>query len=232
MTTRPVLRLALLAACVGALASCASRPLSEAERAFAQTVTAGAVDLGEVRVVKGAASALIPTTIPVRDRLTCRERLMPPLTAPAPGTFPAFVLGQRMYFSRRIWRDDYLAGYPDRLALRDAMRLAHELTHVWQWQARAETGYAPWRAAREHVALADPYLVTLDPGLDFLDYGWEQQGVLVEEYVCCRALDPDAPRTAELAALVGQVWPGAAAEEIAVRIDLPWDGAETAGICR
>jgi hypothetical protein len=234
MTDRHAPRLVAVAACAVLLSGCASRPLTEAERAFARTVTAEAVDLGEVRVVKGAVSAMIPTTIPVRERSTCRARLLPPQTEPAPGFFPAFVLGERMYFSRRIWRDDYLAGYPERLALRDAMRLAHELTHVWQWQARAETGYAPWRAAADHVALSDPYLVELDPARDFLDYGWEQQGVLVEEYVCCRALDPSAPRTAELRALVAQAFPGIAADEV-VRsgdIALPWDGAEPQGICR
>ena len=215
-----------------ALAGCAARPLTPAERAFAETVTGEAVSLENVRIIKGSASALVPVTVPVRPRLTCRERLTPPRSEPVPGYFAAMALGNRLHYARRAWRADMLAGYPERMELGQAMRLAHELVHVWQWQARAETGYAPWRAGLEHVELADPYLVDLDDEMDFLDYGWEQQGVLVEEFVCCRALDPEAPRTAELQALVRQVWPGAAAEEIAARVDLPWDGAETRGICR
>jgi hypothetical protein len=215
-----------------ALAGCAARSLTPAEKAFAETVTGEAVALENVRIIKGSASALVPVTVPVRPRLTCRERLAPPRSEPVPGYFAAMALGNRVHVARRAWREDMLAGYPERMELSQAMRLAHELVHVWQWQARAETGYAPWRAGLEHVELDDPYLVDLAPDMEFLDYGWEQQGVLVEEYVCCRALDPEAPRTAELGALVRQVWPGAAAGEIAARVDLPWDGAETRGICR
>jgi len=228
----PPSRLVVLLCAAALLPGCAARPLTPAERAFAATVTGAAVDLDRVRLVRGSAVALIPTTVRPRPRRTCRARLTPPREAPVPGFYPAFALGDRVHLARPIWRADYLDGYPRAMDLRAAMLLAHELTHVWQWQARAETGYAPWRAAGEHVRLADPYLVDLDPDLGFLDYGWEQQGVLVEEYVCCRALDPAAPRTAALRALVGQAFPGAAADEIVARIDLPWEGAETAGICR
>ena len=34
-------------------------------------------------------------------------------------------------------------------ALSEAMLLAHEMTHVWQWQNRKRTGYHPLRAAAE-----------------------------------------------------------------------------------
>jgi len=223
-------RLACLALAV--LAGCAARPLTEAERAFAETVTGDAVRLEDVRIVKGSVAALVPTTIPPRPRTTCRARLSPPRDRPVPGVFAAFVLGERIHYARAFWDEDFARGYPEALDLREGMRLAHELTHVWQWQRRDVTGYAPYRAAGEHVGLADPYLTALDPDLGFLDYGWEQQGVLVEEFVCCRALDPDAPRTAKLGALGRQVGPGAAAGEIAARVDLPWDGAQTRGICR
>lgn len=229
-----ILRCATWLAALLALSGCDARPLSEAERAFAFTVVGDAVDLDRVTIVRGSASALIPTTIEPRPQLTCRQRLRPALSAPVPGYFPAFVDRDTMYFSRRIWQPDALAGYPDRMHLGHAMRLAHELTHVWQWQERAQTGYAPRRAFGEHVRLEDPYLVELDPELGFLDYGWEQQGVLVEEYVCCRALDPTAPRTAQLRALVRQIYPDAAAAEVvpAAGIVLPWPDAETSGICR
>jgi hypothetical protein len=57
--------------------------------------------------------------------------------------------------------------------------------------------------------------------------------VIVEEFVCCRALDPDGARTAELHRLVAEVFPAAARREatIAVDIRLPWAGAQTEGIC-
>jgi hypothetical protein len=226
------LRLALIGALL--LSACASRPLTEAERDFAGTVMAGALDLDEVTVVRGAVSAALPTTVPPRPRTTCSERLRPPRDGRVPGVFSAFVVGDRMFFSRRSWKPDLMAGYPDRLVLDEAMRLAHELTHVWQWQARSQTGYFPHLAFFEHVESDDPYLTEIDPGLGFLDYGWEQQGTIVEEFVCCRTLDPEAPRTEELHRLVSQVFPGAArrGEVRLADVELPWDGAEPQGICR
>ena len=227
---RPILVLCLLLA----LAACGARPLTEGERAFAETVVGRAVALDEVVIVRGSASALIPTTVPVRPRDTCRTRIAPPRDRPVPGLYPAFVLGDRIHVARDFWARDFAPDYPDALQLEAAMRLAHELVHVWQWQARGLTGYGPQRALAEHVALDDPYLTELEPGRGFLDYGWEQQGALVEEFVCCRALDPAAPRTNRLAALVGEVFPEAERRPrvppAAVR--LRWPEAERTGICR
>jgi hypothetical protein len=119
------------------------------------------------------------------------------------------------------------------MELTDAMRLAHELTHVWQWQRRDLTGYHPYKASLEHVELDDPYLLEIDPARGFLDYGYEQQGVIVEEFVCCRALDPEGTRTEALYRLVAEVFPAAARRDPAASgaIGLPWAGAETRGIC-
>jgi hypothetical protein len=216
------------------LGACAARPLTEAERDFARTVVGDAVALERVAVHRGAASALVPTTLPVRPRTTCRERLYPPRAERVPGVFAAFVLGERMFFSREVWAEDFAPDYPHRLDLRDAMRLAHELVHVWQWQSRRSTGYAPLLAAFEHVEADDPYLVEIDTSRAFLSYGWEQQGILVEEFVCCRALDPAAPRTREIHALVDDVFPGALADSAVPRagIAVPHAEIETDGICR
>ena len=149
------------------------------------------------------------------------------------GRFPAFVISEKVFYTRPHWRADFLAGYPETKSLREAMRFAHELVHVWQWQNRGRTGYHPLKAMTEHIESDDPYLIEIDPDRPFLDYGYEQQGVIVEEFVCCRALDPDGARTAELLGLVRQVFPEAAAHETVPRaaVSLPWAGAETRGIC-
>jgi hypothetical protein len=216
------------------LGACAARPLSEAEIAFAETVMGAQLDTEKVSLVRGSVSALVPTTVPERPRSTCRERLSPERDGPVAGVYSAFVLGETVHYSRDAWEADFLARYPESLDLRDAMRLAHELTHVWQWQRRRETGYSPLLAFFEHLELEDPYLTRIIPGLEFLDYGWEQQGMLVEEFVCCRALDPDAPRTAELHAIVTEVFPGAAGAEPvpADGIEVRWPGTRIEGICR
>ena len=148
--------------------------------------------------------------------------------------FSAFVIGNSIFFARAAWERDFLADYPEAIDLAEAMRLAHELTHVWQWQHRREVGYSPLFAAFEHVELEDPYLVELDPARSFVDYGWEQQGVIVEEFVCCRSLDPGAPRTEELHRLVSEVFPGArhAPRVKPSAVDVPWHGTQREGVCR
>ncbi|MEL6169176.1 MAG: hypothetical protein AAFR35_10825 [Pseudomonadota bacterium] len=224
-----MLRVALLALAL-IVPACATRQLTETERAFVDTVHGDTVDLDAVTVVDGAVVGLIRRTRPPRPQTACRERLFPPETGPITTSFAAFVLDETIHYSTWAHEPDFLEGYPDELPLRDAMRLAHELTHVWQWQQRARTGYHPFKALTEQTTQADPYLFELDETRKFLDYGWEQQGIIVEEYVCCRALDPDGPRTARLRSVLAEHFP-VLHEERAVNVQLPWDGAETAGIC-
>ena len=215
------------------LAACTSRPLTDAERAFLQTVHGDAVDMEKVRVARGSISSAFEVDIPPRPRTTCRERIFRPRSGPEVLIFPGLTLDSTMYFTDPFWEDDFVRGYPNALPLRDAMRLAHEMTHVWQWQARARTRYHPLKAVGEHISENDPYLVDFDPDRPFLSYAWEQQGTLVEEFVCCRALDPDSEKTRALHAMLSQPFPGLARRETVALADveLPWDGAEPRGIC-
>ncbi|MCA8880204.1 MAG: hypothetical protein KDA73_09655 [Rhodobacteraceae bacterium] len=216
-----------------ALAACTTRPLTGPERDFAATVQGPALDAPAVRVTKGALIAGFPSNRKPRPYATCRERIWPRETAPkVRWSVAGFALDQHLYVAERRWRDDFLAGYPGDLPLADAMFLAHELTHVWQWQHRSATGYSAWRAASEHGTDDDPYLFELTPGKPFLAYGYEQQGALVEEFVCCRALDPNAVRTEQLYDLLSPNFPDLARHSAASKVSLPWTGADTHGICR
>ena len=89
----------------------------------------------------------------------------------------------------------------------------------------------PLRAANEHFVNDDPYLFDVDNDTNFLDFAYEQQASIIEEYVCCAALDPEAPRTARLRELLQQGLPMEALE-LPEKIVIPWDGAEVRGICR
>lgn len=226
---RPLLILTLLL-----FASC-GRPLTEQERAFAGNIQGETLNLDRVRLVEGAPVAAITYTRKARPRLACRERILPPVKEETVTGKPAAVaLFNRVYFTRDWYLDDYMSQYPDQMNLIAAMLLAHELTHIWQWQNRDTTGYHPLRAAAEHGRNDDPYLFDLGTSADFLSYGFEQQGAIVEEYVCCRALDPDAPRTKRLHDMLSEHFdvatlPGSRRESA---VQLPWAGAEVEGICR
>ncbi|MEM7091345.1 MAG: hypothetical protein AAF496_17470 [Pseudomonadota bacterium] len=216
------------------LGSC-GRPLTETERDFASRIHGDQLRLDKVRLIEGAPVGAITLTRKPRPRVTCRERILPPVkeeeiirSKPA-----AMALFNRVFFTRDWYLENYTPDYPDRLYLIEAMLLAHELTHVWQWQNRARTGYSPLRAASEHGRGEDPYLFDLSQSPNFLDYGFEQQGSIVEEYVCCRAIAPDAQRTKRLHEMLKAAFPVSDLPKAGRESDvfLPWKDAELDGIC-
>lgn len=223
----------LLLACLLLLAAC-GRPLTENEASFARMLHGDTLDVSRVRIVDGAPTRAVTFRREVRPRTTCRERILPPATAEiVTGKPAAMALYNHLLFDRGWYLDDYLPDYPDRIGLIAAMLFAHEVTHAWQWQNRRETGYSPWRAAFEHRGNSDPYLFDLEASPRFSDFGYEQQGTIVEEYVCCRALDPTAPRTARLHALLAGAMPVQPLPDArAFAVGLPWDGVTVEGICR
>ncbi|MCD9146644.1 hypothetical protein [Pseudophaeobacter flagellatus] len=223
-----------LSVLLGPLLLSCGRPVSQAERGFLAEIHGDSVDLDQVRLVRGAPVATVTFRRKPRPRETCRERILPPIEEETVVTSsPAAVaLFNRIFFVKDWYTEDYMPAYPERLYLVEAMLLAHEMTHVWQWQNRAQTGYHPLRAAAEHRTSPDPYLFALDGSPDFLSYGYEQQGAIVEEYVCCRALAPQAARSKRLHAMLKAVMPVSdlpSSRESDVY--LPWKEVELAGIC-
>lgn len=226
MKLRALFLIFLIAAC--------GRPLTESERSFASRLHGTALDLDRVRLVEGAPVGAVTFHRKPRPRVTCRERILPPTKEEIVTAKPAAVtLFQKVFFTKDWYLEDYLPNYPERMHLVAAMLLAHELTHVWQWQNRHVTGYHPLRAAAEHGASDDPYLFELETSPDFLDYGYEQQGAIVEEYVCCRALAPEAARTKRLHGMLSAAFPVSDLPRSSRESDvlLPWKGAELKGIC-
>ncbi len=225
MSLRLLLLLVSLAAC--------GRPLTDTEADFAQIIHGDQLDLKRTRLVEGAPVGSVTFKRKARPRVTCRERILPAAKEEIVTASPAAVaLFNRVFFTKDWYTDNYLPEYPDRLHLIAAMLLAHELTHVWQWQNRDRTGYHPLRAAAEHGKDDDPYLFDLAEAPNFLDYGFEQQGAIVEEYVCCRALAPTAPRTQRLHTMLKQALPVQDLPQSRENdVLLPWKDAKLEGIC-
>ena len=221
-----------LAICLICLSAC-GRPPAPSEAAFADMLFGDTLDLASVRFVEGAPVAAVTFQRQKRPRLACRERILPEPKEEIVTAKPAAVaLFSRIFFTREWYTDNYARDFPDQINLTAAMLYAHEMVHVWQWQNRDITGYSPLRAAREHGGGADPYLFDVESKADFLSFGYEQQGAIMEEYICCRALDPRAERTKRLHAMLSDVMP---VTDLPTRREwdvwLPWDGAELDGIC-
>ena len=202
------------------LASC-GRPLTGNERAFLDSIHGDTLDMDAVRLHDGAPTRAVTFRRKARPRTTCRELILPPPTDAIVTTKPAAVaVYNTILFDKDWYLDDYLPEYPEKIGLIAGMLLAHELTHIWQWQNRATTGYSPLRAASEHSLRK------------FGEFGYEQQGSIVEEFVCCRALAPQAPRTKRLHGLISQVMPVAPLPQTRQSdVRLPWDGVALKGIC-
>ena len=213
------------------LMSC-GRPLTEGEAAFAMQIHGESLNTSRIRFVDGALIGEVTYKRKKRPRLACRERILPEPTSDTVTVSPAaYVIHNKVFYSQDWYADDFLPNYPQSMSLIHAMLFAHEIVHVWQWQNRRQTGYSPLRAASEHGGGRDPYLFDVDTKTRFLDYAYEQQASIVEEYVCCAALDPEAPRTKRLEQMLKGAFP-LGRLTIPDRVVLPWDGAQTKGICR
>ncbi|MEQ9693368.1 hypothetical protein [Shimia sp. SDUM112013] len=209
-----------------------TRPMTEGEIAFAADLQGDTLNPAPVRMTRDVPLGVATFTLEKRPRLTCRERIVPEPQGQTVTVSPAaVVLWNRMLFSENWYSPDYMKDYPEKMDLVSAMLFAHEITHVWQWQNRDLTGYSPVKAAREHGGGADPYLFDVSTDTRFLDFAYEQQASIVEEYLCCSMLDPDAPRTKRMEGLLKEVFPLDTLPRPDA-ISLPWDGVQLDGICR
>ncbi len=221
---RPLLAFLLLAAC--------GRPLTPGEAAFLRDLQGPTLDASAMRLHDGLAVGA-PRVVPAPPRLTCQSRLFPPPRGARVrvNTGATAIFGD-VFVRPDLYREDFVEGWPEVLPLADAMLLAHEAVHAWQWQNRDLTGYHPLKAAFEHARSPDPYLFDIDTSTDFLDYGYEQQGAIMEEYVCCRTLAPGAERTGRLHAMLGEYFPLKDLDQpLTEAALLPWRGVEVEGIC-
>jgi len=224
----------LLVICLLISLTACGRPLTEAEAGYMAALQGKTFDPGPVRIVQNPLVGIITLRFPARPQTTCRERVYPPPEGPIlEGQVAGMVLFNTLHVREDMFIPDYAQMPNGQQHLYAAMFFAHEMTHVWQWQNRALTGYHPWRAAQEHARIEDPYLFDPDASDPFLSYGYEAQASLVEEYVCCRAVDPHGARTARLERLIGEVMPITPWQERADRAAtyLPWDGIRTEGLC-
>lgn len=199
---------AVLFLALAVLAACA-RPLTDAEERFARDLFGPSLDTSKIAVAQGLGLLPPPRTVPARvTRVAATDQAC--LRTPQPrGAQPpqAFALWHCVHFDNGLYSSDMAFGWPSGPRVPQALVLAHELTHVWQWQNRKQTGYSPLRAIRESLRLADPYYSATGEAPEFLSFGFEQQAAMVEDFVCFSFANPDHPRRGELLALLAPVLP-------------------------
>ncbi len=195
------------------LAAC-SRPLTEVEIQFATDLFGDTLNVEKVRVAHGLGLTPPPRLVPSSVRkLRGTEHAC--VRVPQPGgaqPAQAFALRNGVFFSSALYSSDMALTWPRGLRFPQALIFAHELTHVWQWQNRAMTGYSPWRAIRESLRLSDPYFSANGEAPVFFQFGFEQQAAIVEDFVCFTIANPSHPRRTELRALLAPILPVAAFE--------------------
>lgn len=188
-----------------------SRPLTEAETTFASDLFGSSLETSKVRI--SLAAGLTPPPPPSKSyKVTevvgtdkaCVRVPQPLAIRQAP---QALAYKNRMHFTGEIYSGDMALSWPERVRFPQLIILAHELTHVWQWQNRARTGYTPWRALRESWQWGDPYFSASGEAPEFFAFAYEQQAAIIEDYICFAAANPDHPRRAELRALLEPVLP-------------------------
>ena len=195
--------------CVLAVSGC-TRPLADGERAFAQDVFGAGLDLDRVRVAQGFDPLPRPepeAPTPRPEPPPQRAEIMPGVcdrVAPDPpkGPPPAFALYNSVRLDEAIYLADTLKGWPEQILLPQGFVMIHEFVHVWQWQNRKTTRYRPIRAVLEAILRRDPYFYVPDEGAGFLEYGYEQQAALLEDYLCYTLFDPANPRRAKIRTIV------------------------------
>ena len=190
------------------LVSACSRPLTEAEERFANDLFGPSLDTSKVTVAQGIGiTPLYRTEVAKETRVQGTDKACVRTPQPRGAQPPqAFAFRNRVHFETGLYSGDMVINWPRQLRVPQALVLAHELTHVWQWQNRTQTGYSPGRAIAESWRLADPYFSP--PGeAAFFSFGFEQQAAIVEDYVCFTFANPNHPRRQELRAILAPVLP-------------------------
>lgn len=205
-----------------ALAAC-SRGLTPHETEVAQSLFGPSLDTAPIRVMTGIGVTPLPRPRP--EPATTAAATSADAAPAAPRKAPAgictrtqrasrvidwpaaFVIDDKIYFNHRYYAADAFVGLPGSVLYPTALVMGHELVHVWQWQNRDLTGFSTRTAGAESLAQVDPYYFEPDRDAEFLTFGYEQQGAIVQDFLCYAWLAPTDPKLAELTALLRPVFP-------------------------
>ena len=202
---------AILLLSVVMLSGCAGRALTVNESAFLGTVHKLGVDYKKVKIHKSLAGSEAKLdkmfggekSVMVNGQALGREEV----DRIVAGMPEAFVLYNDIYYQKDSYSNDFIPEWPDYVRIDYAALLAHEVTHVWQHQHKDLTGYSPLKALLEHQRYDNPYAYKLEDGKRFLQYRYEQQGKMVQDFVWLELTHQRTDTYYKLKALIDEVFP-------------------------
>lgn len=193
------------------LAAC-SRPMTDGEISYSREILSQGLDFGEVRFSGQEAQGIrlaerqlaqdVQKILEAPGNEENADRLMSSL----PSLFgaDAIVIGNTVFFDRDVYSSDFSTSIIDS----DRWLMAHEVTHVWQWQNREVTGYTFAKVVSEHLEFGDDvYEYSLIEGKSFTEYRFEQQGAIVQCYAMLRQIRPTDPLTVRHEQLIRSEFP-------------------------
>lgn len=198
-----------------AIGGCISRELTPHEKMFVQATHTNTVAQSKVRIARGVDGKEVRRTLRKdlqRSALTLKHNgkavsvddLQKALLT-GPG---AITIGSKIYYRKNYYQANFVPAWPRPLIVNWASLLAHEVTHVWQYQNRRVTGYSLSKIAMEHIRYRENvYHYNIVRGKKFLEYRFEQQGQIIQDWVTCRCMAPNSPKTSELEKLIEAVIP-------------------------
>ncbi len=201
----------LLIILLAGLALSGCRFLTANEKNFTSKIYSGQLNANKVQVyslahsrqntndkLMGTLEAEYRTDKSVKSYGLDKSQLLTKAAASLRNKSNAMVIKNNIYYKSDAYKADLAAGFPTNVFVDDLDLLGHEIMHVWQYQNRDRTGYSLLAVALEHIRYSDPYDYHIVPGKKFLDYRFEQQGRIVQDYV---RYSFTAPGSAELQAL-------------------------------
>ncbi|KUP92694.1 hypothetical protein [Tritonibacter horizontis] len=152
------------------LFGCTERPLTGSEAAFLGTVHGNNVQFDDILIVKGGLADARPND-------------------------GAVALGNKIHYNSNTYRENFVPD-DDVTFIEDLVLLAHEVTHIWQYNSGKTPKCTVSELAREHSEFGDTvyvYPTPLSASKSLTSYRCEQQAQIVGDWVLYRALNrPEA----------------------------------------
>lgn len=162
------------------LTGCSSRDLTVNEKNVITSIPERPLDLSIVTVYASQEEAKVQFDLLMAEEMLPKNISIEEIESVV-FDFSAIALGNNIYFKKEFYDNDFASNWPYFIQYNLGL-FSHEIMHVWQYQNRERTGYTIAKVALEHIKYKDPYYYELIEGKKLLDYRYEQQAKIIEDF--------------------------------------------------